>query len=156
VNRGSQAGGLQVFGQQGCRTGPVDVIVAEDGHALAPVDRLDQPLHRGLHAGQRGGIRHGVAQARLEEALAGRRGLAARRQDTGQQVRHAMVLANRLGLHIGGAVQPVAPHAAQHRAFNPQQRTAHRKPIETIHSDPRLWTGVTKPEDVSYLFVCAS
>ncbi len=78
--------------QQGGTRRPVDVVIAEDRDLLALLDRDGEPVGRGLHVDQHGGVGQEVAQARLEEARHGMEIDPAAGQHPGQHLRQAVAL----------------------------------------------------------------
>ena len=59
----SQPQATRIFAEQRRAAGAVDVVVAEDRDAFAPLDRALQPFGRRLHVAHDEGIGHQVAQA---------------------------------------------------------------------------------------------
>ena len=55
---------MQIAPEEGGRGCAVDVVVAEDRHALLLLDRLRDAVGGFLHVGEAGGIGHQVANAR--------------------------------------------------------------------------------------------
>ncbi len=71
---------------------PVDIIVAEDGDALARLDRLHEPFRAGAHVLQPAGIGQELAQRRRKEGVDLADRDAARRQHPRDDLRQAMTL----------------------------------------------------------------
>ncbi len=101
------------------RRGPVHVVVAEDGDALAGHDRIGNAFRRGFHVGQQRGIRHQCPQARRQESRRLVDADAPSRQDARHDVVHLMALGDG-ERHIGaGRIEPLEPLAAGERALPP-------------------------------------
>src|SRR5262249_50872894 len=57
---GVAEGGAEGAGEEGGRGDAVDVVVAEDGDAFAPVDGADDAIDGGVHVGKGGGVGSGT------------------------------------------------------------------------------------------------
>ena len=120
------AAGLEVFAEQRRAGRAVDVVVAENRHPLAPLDRSLQPRGRGLHFAHREGVGHQVAQGRIEMAL------DPLDPDTpaSEDPRHQFVLAgdlrDRQRPRLPRRVEPRAPGAAGQGAFDIEEERGHQ------------------------------
>ena len=107
----------------------VDVVVAEDRHALAPHDRVGDARRGLVHVGQRGRVRQQVADRRIEEFLGVVRRHAARRQHARDDVGHAVSLRDRQRGGLLPLGEPMAPGHAARRLPHVQE-----EPILAVHS----------------------
>ncbi len=104
--------------QQRRGRGAVDVIVAEDRHALAAPDGQDQPFAGGFAIGQPIGIGHQGADRRIEKARRIVNGYTAASQHARHKLRQAVQLAHGEGAVLAGLVQPRHPTLARDRAVD--------------------------------------
>ena len=72
VDEVRRAAGGEVIGEQRGGSGPIDVVVAEDGHRLPRLNGRGEPRHRLVHAREHVRVGHEIAQGGIEVAV-GRR-----------------------------------------------------------------------------------
>ena len=115
-----------VSGQKPCQqcggTGAVDIVIAEDGDALALLDRERQPGARALHVAQCIGVGQPVADARIEEARHIVEGNPPPRDDPGKHLLQAMALRDHRGAALSLAVKAIAPAPAIGRGGDGAER----------------------------------
>ena len=117
----------------------VDVVVAEDRHALAPHDRVGDARGGLDHVGQRGRVGQQVADRRIEEFRGVFGGDAARREHARDDLGHAMALRDGQRDRFLPDAQPVAPGDAAHRAPHVQKEAflaVHRPSHREIARSP--------------------
>jgi hypothetical protein len=112
---------LEIFAEQGRRTGAVDVVVAEDGDALAMLERVCEPRGGGLHVDHLARVRHQVAQRRLEMALDRVEVDSSAGENAGEEVAAAGQLRNGQGARLSRRIEPGAPGAAGQRGIDIQE-----------------------------------
>ncbi len=116
------AAGAQELAEQRRAAGAVDVVVAEDRHRLAALDRVGEARRRGRHVRHSMRIGHEVAQARFEEARRRLHGDAAPGEHPRQNVRHAVRLRDRRGDDGTRRVAALVPGAAENGARDVEER----------------------------------
>jgi hypothetical protein len=120
------AAGLQIFAEQRRAGRAVDVVVAENRHPLAPLDRSFQPRGRGLHFAHREGVGHQVAQGRIEMALDPLDPDPPARENPRHQFVLAGDLRDRQRPRLPSCVEPRAPRAAGQRPFDIEEERRHQ------------------------------
>ena len=121
VDDGLDAALAQIARQQRGRGRAVDVVVAENGDALAARHRVGNALRRLLHGGEHMRIGHRTLDGRIEKRV-DRIGLdIAAGKDARQQFRQIVALRDSERAHGAALVQPVAPSAAGRRVFDAKE-----------------------------------
>ena len=112
------AAGGQIFAEERRAARAVDVVVAEDGDALAAFDRPLEALGRRLHVAQAKRVRHQIAQARIEMALGRLRPDAAPGEHAGDQFVLSADLRNGERAQFAFRVEPRSPRPPERRALD--------------------------------------
>ncbi len=116
-----EPGGAQHAHEERGRGGAVDVVIAEDRDPLLALDGVGEARGGAVHVGERRGIGHQAADARIEKILDRVERNAAAGDDARENLRQAVALADgerRLALARPAAVAPDAPG---HRARDAQK-----------------------------------
>ena len=102
----------KVAGEQRRRRRAVDVVVAEQCHRLARLDRVRDALCRSIHVAQARGVRHQRLERGAQDVLnvVGRD--PARCEHAAQQLRQAVALADDAGERLRLGAQTLAPDEA--------------------------------------------
>ncbi len=120
IDDDARAGRLEEAAEQRRRCRAIDIVVAEHGDRLAPLERFDKARHGLVHVEEVRGIGQLVLEARLEEAL-GRVGTyAAARQKTADKLGTGNALRDREPRAL--VARALAPQAPRERALDPQHR----------------------------------
>ena len=122
IDHDATARGLEKAPEQRRRGGAVDIVIAEHGDRLAPLERLDEARHGLVHVEEVRRIGQLVLETRLEKTL-GRLGRdAAAREEPANELGACEALRNgKAGALVAGALAPQPP---QQRALDPQYRRA--------------------------------
>ena len=123
--QGIEARGAEKGAKQRGRGCAVDIVVAEDGDALAFCDRPLQSLDCRIHVRECARIRKQIAQGRLQEPRAGLGRDTPAGQHTGDKVGHAMALHHSQRLPTAALVEPLMPWLAEQRPLHTQERRPH-------------------------------
>ena len=111
----------QIARQQRRRGGAVDVVIAENGDALAARHRVGNALRRFLHGGQHIRIGHRALDGRIEKRI-DRIGLdIAAGENARQQFRQIVALRDGERARGAALVEPVAPSAPGRRVFDAKE-----------------------------------
>ena len=133
----SQPQASELFADERRAARAVDVVVAEDRDPLPPLDCKAQTVGRPLHIGQFEGVRHQVAQGRIEVALDRLRRDASPGENAGDQ----LIVSTDLGESQGRASlrpRPAAPaRAARARRSRRRERNSLPTPPAHPHPHPR-------------------
>ncbi len=99
--------------EQRRRTGAVDVVIAENRHRLAPLDRMNEPRHRRFHSLQRERLGHQRANRRVEILNGALVGDAAPGKHARKDIGMAVRLRDGERPRFAGDVEPRPPRPAQ-------------------------------------------
>ncbi len=127
VDQGIEPTMAQEARQHRGRGRAVDVVIAEDRHLLAALDRVGQSLRRRSHVGENFRIGHEPFHGRVEIGLEGFEFDAAPGEDARQQLGDPVALHDRERAGRRALVEPVAPGAAGHRALHVEKQAPLRQ-----------------------------
>ena len=108
--------------QQRRRRCAVDIVIAEDGNALAGHDRIGDARRGGLHVGHHGRVGHQRPEARRQELRRLVHADTAPRQDARHDIGDLVSLGDGKRHIAGRAIQPLEPAAAAKRALDAEKR----------------------------------
>ena len=111
-----------MLGEDRRAAGAVHVVVAEDRHRLAALDRVGEPLDRRLHVAQHAWVGEQVAQAGAEEGGDVAQGDAAAGEHAAERVGQAVGLGDRGGDRLLARIAAIDPGAAERGAGDPEKR----------------------------------
>ena len=120
----------QIARQQRRRGGAIDIVIAENGHALAARHRVGNTLRRLLHGGEHMRIGHRVLDGRVEER-GDRVGFdVAAGEDARQEFGKLMPLRYVERAHGAALVEPVAPSPPGRRVFDAKEEATLSHPTD--------------------------
>ena len=113
----------QIFAEERRAAGAVDIIVAEDRDALAPLDSVRKTSCSLLHVGEPMRVGHQIAQARVQEAFGFLDGHASSRKNAAEDFRQAVGLRDRKRDRRARGIAALDPGPAEHGTGHAQDRS---------------------------------